>query len=324
MRTYLSIRSLPVLFILLGCLPAVNGQWHQTTEQKRWSVEAGTKFLIRPGSDLDIPIITNSQTLTTLFDVKDATSLGIAPAAEVKFNFMGRTGQEWEFRTILANWEETRGPVLGPNLSSPFFPPDTNITRIDYQFDADFYSFELMARRSAGLPGLVWMFGPRFVSSSNTVTNQASLFVDPGQGAPQVSVLNTSVTAAKNTLIGLQAGLEMNQPLGPNVYISGFARAGGYYNGTKVDSSSTDSFTNNVVTDRLTQSSQSFLGETGGRLYMDVVPNCFSVYLGYEANWIDGFAFAPAQLLQFEGDPTISTGNTIFFHGVTFGMKYSY
>jgi len=241
-RTYFFIRCLAVMFTFVGLASSVNGQWHQTTDHKRWSVEAGSKFLIRPGSDLDLPLITNSETLVTLFDVKDATSLGNAPAAEVKFNFNSRAGQEWEFRTILANWEETRGPILGPNLSSPFFPPDTTINRIDYQFDADFYSFELMARRSTGRSGLVWMLGPRFVSSSNTVTNRAVVSVDPGQGAPSVNVTNTSVTHAKNTLIGLQAGLEMNQPLSPGLYISGFARAGGYYTPTKVDSSTTDSW----------------------------------------------------------------------------------
>lgn len=321
---YFLMGCLAFLLPFVGIASSVSGQWHQTTDHKRWSVEAGSKFLIRPGSDLDLPLITDSRTLVTLFDVKDATSLGTAPAAEVKFNFASRTGQEWEFRTILANWEETRGPFFGPDLSSPFFSPDTDIRRIDYQFDADFYSFELMARRSSGRSGLVWMLGPRLVSSSNTVTNHAVVAVDPGQGAPLFNVTSSSITHAKNTLIGLQAGVEMNQPIAPGLYISGFARAGGYYTPTKVDTSTTDSFTNEVFTTRQTKSSESFMGEAGGRIYMDLVPNVFSVYTGYEANWIDGFAFAPAQLLQFEGAPQIETTNTIFFHGVTFGLKYTY
>jgi hypothetical protein len=317
------------VFAILALLvsPAA-GQWHQTTDHNPWSVEIGGKFLDRPGTDLNIPIITNSVTRTTLFNSDQATDLGNTAGAEVKFNFRSKTGQEWEVRSILANWEERIDPILGPNLASPFFEPDPaiRIDQFDYQYDSEMYGLELMKRQSFNRAGAVWMYGPRFLSSRNTVTQNTLFSVSPGLGLPLVQVEQENVTSAKNTLIGLQAGLELNQPISNGLYISGFIKAGGYYNPTKVQTRTEDNFTGIVVTGEQTKSTGSFLGETGGRIYMDLVPNVCSTYIGYEANWIDGFAAAPEQALNdFTGaGTTIQTTNTIFFHGLTVGLKYTY
>ena len=101
-------------------------------------------------------------------------------------------------------------------------------------------------------------------------------------------------------------------------------RLGGYYNPTEVTTEDTD-LISGTVTHRQTKSTGSFLGEVGGRLYVDFVPNCFSGYVGYEANWIDGIALAPAQFLAATtATPSIDTANTAFFQGVTFGLKFTY
>jgi hypothetical protein len=320
-----SIISMFTLVALLGFGSVANAQWPQTTAHNPWSVEIGGKVYDRPGSKLDLPIITDSITRQTLFDAGDATDLAAGPAAEIKFNFQSKTGQEWEVRSILANWKESIDPISGPNVESPFFPDGAfSIQQFDYTYDADLFSVELMKRR-AFQPGMVWMFGPRLLSSSNTVTHETSASLNPGGGLPNVQVTRESVTAAKNTLMGLQAGLEINRPISNGLYISGFARAGGYFNPVKIQTRDEDSFTGAVITSKRTQSSESFMGETGGRIYMDLVPNVFSSYLGYEANWIDGYAAAPEQVLRgFGSDATIETTNTIFFHGITFGVKYTY
>ncbi len=284
-------------------------------------------MLDRPGTDLHIPLITDSITRRNLFTARDATDLGNTPAAEVKFNFQSATGQEWEFRSIISSWEERIDTIYGPNLDSVFFPPVAGLTidQFDYTYESDLFSFELMKRRAFGRPGIVGMFGPRFLSSQNKVTHETVAIASPGGGIPSFAVLREDSTAAKNTLIGLQAGLEINQPLSTGLYISGFAKAGGYYNGVKVQSSSVDSLNNNMLTSKQTRSSESFLGEAGGRIYMDIVPNVFTGYLGYEATWIDGFAAAPEQtFMGLSGTSGIETTNTIFFHGVTFGLKYTY
>jgi hypothetical protein len=320
-----SIISVFVVMALLGSTAV--GQWHQTTDHNPWSVEIGGKFLDRPGTDLGLPLITNSVTRQTLFDSGDATDLGNTPAAEVKFNFQSKTGQEWEVRSMLANWEERIDPLLGPNLESPFFTPGTvqTINQFDYQYDSELYSFELMKRRSFRRAGLVAMLGPRFLSERNTVTHVTRASVSPGSGLPLVQISQQSVTSTKNTLIGLQGGIELNRPISPGLYISGFAKAGGYYNPTKLQTRDSDDFTDIVVTSKSTFETGSFLGETGGRIYMDIVPNVFTSYVGYEATWIDGFAASPEQVLKsFGTDRTIETTNTIFFHGITFGVKYTY
>lgn len=323
MRTFFNIVN-AILAIGLVTLPAMAyGQWHQGTDHNPWSVEVGGKFFVRPGQDSSDPLITSSITGQTLFDVKDATSLGNAPAAEVKFNFLSRAGQEWEFRSIIADWNESSPSILGPNLDSPFIPDGAVVNLIDFNQTADFFSFDLMSRRSLGRPGLVWMFGPRYVSSSNTLTTRANTSVNPGDGAPTVNVLVTDSLRARNSMLGLQAGLEINKPLTPGIYVSGFAKAGGYFNSIKVDESTTDNFTNNTDSSRRTRSHESFIGEAGGRIYVDIIPQSAAIYAGYEANWLDGFAAAPAQFLG-DGSGPIHTSNTIFFHGVTFGFRYTY
>jgi hypothetical protein len=313
------------LLVLVGSGSAVNGQWHQTTSHNPWSVEIGGKFYDRPGTKLDLPIITDSITRQTLFDAGDATDLGNYPAAEVKFTFQSKTGQEWEARTILANWKESIDPIAGPNVESPFFPDGAfSIQQFDYLYDAELFSIEFMKRHTFQ-PGFVFMCGPRFLSERNTVTHETTASLSPGGGLPNILVTRESVASAKNTLMGLQAGLEINRPISNGLYISGFVRAGGYFNPTKVQTSTNDSALGLIESSKRTKSTDSFLGETGGRIYMDLVPNVFSSYVGYEANWIDGFAAAPEQVLKgFGTDNSIETTNTIFFHGITFGVKYTY
>jgi len=57
-------------------------------------------------------------------------------------------------------------------------------------------------------------------------------------------------------------------------------------------------------------------------VYADIVPNTASLYVGYEATWIDGIAVAPAQLIpsNFGG---VETANTVFFQAVTFGFSFT-
>lgn len=321
MRTFNIVATVIVLVASAAFVSTASAQ-SPYTKDARWSVEFGGKAYDRPGDDLGIPLIIDGITRETLFDSEQASSLGSTAGAEVKFNFVSRHGNEIEIRTILANWNENY-EIEGDNLRSPFFPvPGSEPTTVNYDYESDYFSIELM-KRKAILPGVTCMFGPRFVSTKDEVTFAGSLLVDPGDGSPPVVFTQTQTTEATNALIGLQGGFEVNVPVGQTCYVNGFMRLGGYTNPTEVTIGGGDNFSNISTLTSETKSTGSFLGEVGGRLYGDIVPNCLAGYVGYEATWIDGIALAPAQLL-----PTsvggVETSNTAFFHAVTFGFNFSY
>lgn len=316
-----SLKFIITIFVLVGsasfCVPESLAQdWaHLTAQDQRFSVEFGAKAYDRPGDDLGLPIITDSITNEVLFDSDQATDLGSAGGAEVKFNFLNKHGRELELRTIIADWEEFTD-INGPNLVSPFFViPGSEPTAITYGYDSDYFSIELMARRAIR-PGVTVMFGPRIVSTKDLVEVSGTQFVGPA------TFTETQTTEATNILLGLQGGLELNYPIADGVRINGFGRFGGYTNPTEVTFSTVDVF-GAESENSITKSTGSFLAEIGGRLYVDIFPNTLSVYVGYEATWIDGLALAPAQILS-GGINGVETANTPFFNAATLGLRWTY
>jgi len=295
--------------------------WPQTTNtDNRFSVEFGAKAYDRPGSDLGLPLISDSVTNQVLFDSDEATDLGSAPGAEVKFNFQTRFGREIEVRTIIAEWEQA-AQIQGAGLQSPFFPaPGAAPTTVDFGYEADYFSIEVMSRRTVR-PGTTLMFGPRFVSSKDLLTLAGTLTT--GTPAGPITVTQTQTFEATNALIGLQGGFELNFPISQSLYLNGYGRFGGYLNPTEVNFGNADTFTGVSTTDTISKSTGSFLAEIGGRIYVDIFPNALSAYVGYEATWIDGFALAPAQALT-TGAMGVETANTPFWNAATIGLRWTY
>ena len=288
---------------------------HSTIPDPRFSVEFGAKAYDRPGDDLGLPIITDGITNEIFLDSNDASDLGTAGGAEVKFNWLNKHGRELELRTIIADWEETTA-FGGDNLVSPFFiVPGTEPTSINYNYDSDFFSIELMGRRAIR-PGVTVMFGPRIVSTKDRVEVTGSRFVGPTE------FTEIQTIEATNILLGLQGGLEFNFPIADGIRLNGFGRFGGYTNPTEANFSTIDPLGNEIES-TLTKSTGSFLAEVGGRLYVDIIPNCLSTYVGYEATWIDGLALAPAQFVG-NGLNGVETANTPFFNAATLGVQWSY
>lgn len=322
MRKFTLIVTVIVLLANAGWVAQAHAQYPSSNlKDLRRSIEIGGKAYDRPGTDLGLPLITDGTTNATLFDTNRATDLGGAGGAEVKINWVTRNDRELEFRTILAFWDQ-ESLIEGDNLQSPFFTPGSPApTAVGYDYESNYFSFELMQRKSP-IPGLTCMFGPRIVSTMDQVTIAGSLTVDPMDGTPAVELVETRETRATNILLGLQGGIELNCPVGQSVHINSFLRVGGYTNPTQVTETVRNNFTPVVTSSREDKSTGSFLGELGVRMYVDIVPNCFSTYIGYEATWIDGIALAPPQLLAPAGE--VQTANTPFFNAATFGLQWGY
>jgi len=290
------------------------GQWPQTTSHNHWSVEFGAKVLDRPGNDLGIPLVTDSNTLAPLFTSTQAADLSTAVAPEIKFNFQTGSGRELEVRSFIAQWDETPGALVGPNLTSPLFPIGVVPDVLTFEHDSDMFNLEVMDRR-AFAPGLVWMMGPRLLTTSDTIRTSSTIG----------GVVSDESVKAKNVLMGFQGGLELNRPIADGLYFSTYIKGGGYFNPTKAEYASR---LGNVTTasTEVTDGTASFLGEVGGRLVWDFVPNAISGYAGYEATWIDGIALASTQVLRVASGESLAihTSNTEFFHGVVFGLRVTY
>jgi len=292
-----------------------------TTKDPRWTIEFAGKAYDRPGDELGLPLITDGITMESLFNSGQASELGTTVGAEVKFDFLTQRGREIEIRTIIADWDQDH-EITGPNLRSPFFTvPGSEPTSVNYQYTSDYFSIEIMGRRAIS-PGITCSCGPRFVSTKDQVKFAGSLTVDPGDGSPPIDFTQTQTTEATNALIGLQAGLEINVPISRDLYGNGFIRAGGYTNPTELTTTVSNTFAPVVSVTKDLKSTGSFLGEVGGRLYADIVPNSMAIFVGYEATWIDGVAIAPAQLLPSEMTG-VETANTPFFQAVTFGFNFT-
>ena len=321
MRKFTLIATIVVLLNAMWVF-TTHAQWPRTTlPDSRMSLEFGAKAYDRPGDRNGVPLVTDGDTGSVLFDSRRATDLGGTAGAEVKFNFLSKRGREIEIRSIISEWDESF-EFAGSNLTVDALFPGTDPTSVTYDSDADDFSIEMMCRRAI-TPGLTFMFGPRFVSSKDSVAVSGTRLVDPADGNPPFDLVTSEFTEATNALIGLQSGFEINCPVSQDVYVNGFIRVGGYMNPTEVNQTSTDDFTNVLTTTTQQNTTGSFLGEVGGRLYVDIVPNCFSTFVGYEGTWIDGVALAPAQVLT-TGTTGIDTSSTLFFQALTFGIRLTH
>ena len=324
--------SLFALIVMTGISPSwslAQSPWQQpTSNPNRMSVEVAAKVFDRPGDDPSSAVIFDSVTNVTLLDNERATDFGSQFGVEIKLSVPSRLDYDtgFEFRTVLVNWDEENS-FVGDNLASDFFPDALNPPEtFDFDIRSDYYSFELVKKRTVRR-GLTASGGVRYISTSDLIsTTGTDTIAIPGiVGGTVASAFNDF--EATNSLVGLQFGLEYNQPVAQSVFITVFGRAGGYYNGTEFNTSSSTTDPTGILNTPIVetgrfQSTESFVGEAGGRVNFQVIPNCFTTFIGYEATVIDGIALAAANVAQ----PTtgIDTNNTVFFQAVTFGAKLTY
>jgi hypothetical protein len=293
----------------------VQAQWPQTTSPGNcgfWA-EANGAVYDRPGTDLGLSLIFDSVTLAPLYTSDDVTDLNTTVGADFRFGNNSRMCGPWEFGASIASWD-THAVVQGANLESPFFPgfsPD----RVDFFNESQFYDLEFNLRR-AFAPGFTFLYGVRYLDLSDKLQYVS----ETDFGA--IDFFTDDVIETSNSAIGGQVGLEYNMPLAQTVYVQGFIKVAGLGNATKVDRVSSTTL-NSEISSRDTKGIATFVGQAGGRVYFELLPRHLHTYAGYEATWIDGVAVAPPQFLSTGTDPVV-TANTIFWHAITFGLRFQY
>lgn len=311
-----------LLLAIAGWLAAgtAYGQWPDTTGSYcgRWWMEAQGNILDRPGGSLGLPLITNEVTLEPLLTSDQITDLNTSAGAAVRFGSRNRWGQDWDFGMSLGGWDSSFA-FAGPDLTSPFFQgldPDT--VGIDYT--SDFYNIELNLRKSF-MPGFTFTTGPRYFRLTEDMNLRTSTVFDTPQGP---FTFNTAdLLSTTNSAVGWQIGLEYNQPINRDFYLQGFVRTSGMFNSASVQRITDDNVSDAVV-DRRTKDTGMFIGTAGGRAYFGIIPGHLHSFVGYEGTWVDGVAVAPAQFLNQSTIETLPTANTIFWHALTFGLRFTY
>jgi hypothetical protein len=308
--------------LVLCAAGTAQAQWdvfHNDTP--RWKMEASVLALDRPGDDNGIPLITNSLTRETLFQSGQATDLNGTAGVDISVQFHPYGVVEMEIEGSFARWD-TAHDFFGPNLSTPFLP-DLSPDEINYRYDSDLFSIELNGRREIA-PGLTFLLGPRFVYLAETVQTNTSTQIVPAPPLPVFDFETETIIDTKNPLVGAQLGAEWDFLLTRDIRIHSFIKAGGYANFSSATRRNTvTGFDPDLV--ESTKSAGSFVGETGGRIYFDIYPRACSLYLGYEATWIDNVALAPVQFVTVNNpNSDVILGVTPFIQGGVFGLEFVY
>lgn len=293
---------------------SVQAQWPATTSpgvNGFWAEANGTVF-DRPGTDLGLTLIFDSVTLAPLYTSDQITDLNSSFGGQFRFGNHHRLLGDWELGGTVANWESDAN-IVGANLESPFFP-GFNPDEVDFLYDSRMYNLEFNLRR-AFAPGMTFLIGPRYFNLADDLDfNSNTDFA--GNLFQTFDTINT-----RNSAIGGQVGLEFNLPVAQAVYVQGHIKVAGLGNSATVERSS-DTNISDPIDSTLEKGTGTFIGQTGGRVYFEVLPRHVFSYAGYEATWVDGLAVSPPQFLSTGND--VVTANTVFWHAITFGLRFEY
>jgi len=221
-------------------------------------------------------------------------------------------------------------------VSAPPFGDIFDVESINSRYQSDYASLELMSRRNTR-PGLTWLYGPRYISVNEESqitalgTAPTRIFFAPGTvvdtGATEQATA-ASRTDTRNSLIGLQLGLEYNMPISQDIYFQISGRGGAFYNSSSVARSASPLLQTSQTNagdfsalDRDTDSGESWLAEINIRGYVDLIPNTLSAYAGYDVLFIDQLALAPDQSISID---EVDTSGDLFARGFSFGVKMNY
>ena len=307
-----------ILCLVLG---RIDAQWDQfSNDCPRFTIEASTALLTRAGDDNNIPLVSNELTLAPVFDSYQATSLGSTPSLELAAMFQTRSGHHWEIETTFARWDNSIG-LFGPDLTTPFLPglnPDT----VNYNYDSELFSIEFNFRQKC-MPGLTFLIGPRYISLEEHVdfSSQTLIVFPPPFDNLDFTTNNTIDT--NNPLIGGQIGLEWDFLLTRDLFVSSFIKVGGFANNARATLTS-ETTIQDLLEERRTKNTGSFVGELGGRLNFNILGPAFTGFVGYQAMWIDGVALAPTQFINVNSNGALFVENTPSFHGAVFGIQANY
>ena len=310
-----NIAIMAAVLVTIGTTGVANAQWDQHyTNARTWEFQVGTRILEREASDLGLPLVTDNVTNQVLLNDTQFSDLDTSAGLDMRAAKLGQGYFDWEARLFYQSWDGETAATGNGALTTPFLPGLTP-SSVSTAYQSDMFSLELLAKRAV-MPGLTVSAGPRFFYL-NEVQSVNSIVPVTIIGIP-VNVPVSTETETENPMFGFQMGGEYRTPLGPNLWVNGFAK-GGIYGNNAQSTITTSAAALTVPGFAGEKAVAGFVGEVGGSIHYDIVPGTMSAYASYEATWLDGVALAPAQLGTF-GTNTVHSSSTPFFHGLGLGV----
>jgi len=307
-------------------------QWPNATYSDRtWEWEGGARIMDREGSQLNLGLVTDALTNQILFNSNQATDLETSIGFDLRFVRKNCYGLEWELESNYNNWDSLSNITSNNGLASPFFTPITNailtavptatniqFNSLNYNYESDLFNIELNAKKAIA-PGHTLLAGPRFMYLEDNLT--VGINGSFANGAVTVPFNQTTRITTENPLFGFQVGHNLHLPITRDIYITSFIKVGVFGNTARSEVFQTNSLQAGTTTFRNRRSQGSFIGETGGKINMDIFPGILSFYAGYEAMWLDNVALGPPQLLGSVNGTftTVQMTGTPFIHGLVVG-----
>ena len=281
-------------------LPQAIGQWEAT---------AGFRALERPSDDANSVVFFDTPTGATLLDSDTLTDLNIGLGPDIAFSSTRDDGLEYEIRFFFTTFERNT-LTQADSISSPFF---TGITfrEVNGNYTSDMFNVEFNQKRIFN-PYIRLLHGIRFLNIDEQLTFDSTGVV----GIFPFSA--TSVTQAKNPMLGYQVGGESRITIVPGLDLDGYFKAGVFNNFASQETVQTNSLLAGRTVVGGTENELGFVSDFGCKFHLNVVENFMSFYAGYDGMYVNSFAAAPANV-------NIASGaiNDLDFwlHGVTFGVK---
>ena len=323
LKTFL-VNAFALIAIALCCATQANAQHgfygHENYygyQCNRFELVTGVKIMDRPGTETALPIITDINLNTVLFDTAELSDLNTGVGIENALTFHQGDGTSWELRSNYIQWEQDN-TIFQPGAlwtAGNTFPLD----RVDADASTDYFKIELNYKRTV-MNGVQFLIGPTFTNFRDQVNylQTGDVTGNPLFPAPVLNVSILDELEGRNRMLGYHLGTDLRLNLTSQVYVTGTIRAGQFINPAKLVRVTDSSLAISQVRTVIDETKDGFQAEVGGRIHWDIFTGIFSAYAGYEANWIDGVVIAPSAFSATAGGglPT----DTVFFQGAVFGV----
>ena len=282
-----------------------------------WTVSADAVALERSSPRHQVLLQNGTTVLADAHDLQPGFEVG------PRMTLVRRTRYGWDMEFSffqLDGWEASLQDAGGAGRSAVFGTATYPIASTD-PFQGLYTSEFMNAEANVRIPiyeenvfqELSFLVGFRYANLKERF--QANLL-----SSPATSVWETD---AENRMYGLQIGADglLTYQIGP-MRIGGLAKAGVFYNRSKVANSSSLA----GGSETLANEDPAFLGEVGLSLLLPVTKH-LTVRGGYECMWLQTVALAPEQIPNSSlvgGNGQVNTHGDVFAHGAFVGLDLSF
>ena len=257
-------------------------------------------------------IAVNGNNNQTILNGSQASELGGGLGVDLNYIFSTDYGTKYEIRGFFTDWDTTNTRT-GANLTTPSII-DQPFRQIETAYDSTMFSLELNQRRDLN-SYFTSIIGIRYMSLEES-------FVFTGQGNlvapnPPLPLTVTNTTETSNPMLGFQIGGESRYALMAGIHLDVTGKAGVFSNSSEQRNISDTNFTS-ASSRNGSNNDATVLGEFSFQMHYDLILDRASLFLGYDAIYLQGVAIAPRNVQRNDG---VDDDEDLLFNGIRFGFS---